>query len=87
MWALTFSAKAEKQLAKMDADVSRIIVSWLLKNIDGCKDPRFQGKGLTASLSGKWRYRIGDYRVLCEINDTDLVVLALEVGHRSKIYR
>jgi mRNA interferase RelE/StbE len=87
MWRLLFSAKAEKQLAKMDKGVSRVIVSWLLKNINGCDDPRSYGKGLTADFRGKWRYRIGDYRVLCEIRDHDLVVIAIEIGHRGKIYR
>ena len=51
-----------------------------------CEDPRAHGKGLTANLPGRWRYRIGDYRVLCEIRDNDLVVLAIEVGHRCEVY-
>lgn len=62
-------------------------MSWLNKNVDGCDDPRSIGKGLTAGLSGKWRYRIGDYRILCEIRDAELVVLAIEIGHRSDVYR
>lgn len=70
----------------MDPGIRRIIVAWLLKNIDGCEDPRAHGKGLTANMSGKWRYRIGDYRVLCEIRDNDLVVLAIEIGHRREVY-
>lgn len=64
-----------------------MIVAWLLKNVDGCLDPRSHGKGLTANRSGKWRYRVGDYRVLCEIRDAELVVLAIEIGHRRDIYR
>lgn len=70
----------------MDPGVSRIIVAWLLKNIDGCEDPRAHGKGLTANRSGKWRYRVGDYRILCEIKDSELVVLAIEIGHRRDVY-
>ncbi len=85
-WRLEFSKRADKQLSKMDPGVRRVIVAWLLKHIDGCEDPRAHGKGLTANLSGKWRYRIGDYRVLCEIRDNDLVVLAIEVGHRREVY-
>lgn len=84
-WRLEFSKRADKQLSKMDPGVRRVIVAWLLKHIDGCEDPRAHGKGLTANLSGKWRYRIGDYRVLCEIRDNDLVVLAIEVGHRREV--
>lgn len=86
MWRLLYSVRADRQLAKLDPGVSRVIVAWLNKHIDGCEDPRATGKGLTAGLSGKWRYRIGDYRILCEIQDTDLVVLAIEVGHRRDIY-
>ncbi|NHM14742.1 type II toxin-antitoxin system RelE family toxin [Xiamenia xianingshaonis] len=86
MWHLQFSKKADKQLSKMDPGVRRVIVAWLLKNVDGCEDPRAHGKGLTADKSGKWRYRVGDYRVLCEIRDSQLVVLAIEIGHRREIY-
>ncbi|WP_449277025.1 type II toxin-antitoxin system RelE family toxin [Leucobacter sp. GX24907] len=87
MWRLLYSQRADKQLSKLDPGVRRVIVAWLNKNIDGCDNPRSQGKGLTAGLSGKWRYRIGDYRVLCEIRDSELVVLAIEVGHRRDIYK
>lgn len=87
MWRLEFSKRADKQLSKMDSGVRRIIVSWLLKNIDGCEDPRAHGKGLTSNRSGEWRYRVGDYRILCEIRDNDLVVLAIEIGHRREVYK
>ena len=87
MWSLKFSKRADKQLSKMDAGVRRIIVAWLLKHIDGCEDPRAFGKGLTANRSGEWRYRIVDYRVLCEIRDDDLIVLAIEIGHRREVYK
>lgn len=86
MWRLVFSKRADKQLSKMDPGVRRVIVAWLLKNIDGCIDPRAHGKGLTANRSDKWRYRVGDYRVLCEIRDDELIVLAIEIGHRRDIY-
>ena len=87
MWRLLYSQRADKQLSKLDPGVRRVIVAWLNKNIDGCYSPRSQGKGLPGGLSSKWRYRIGDYRVLCEIRDAELVVLAVEVGHRRDIYK
>ena len=87
MWRLVFSKKADKQLSKLDAGVRRVIVSWLLKHIDGCDDPRVYGKGLTANPAGEWHYRIGDYRVLCEIRDDELIVLAIAVGHRRDVSR
>ena len=86
MWKLAFSKKADKQLSKLNPGVRRVIVSWLLKNLDGCDDPRALGKALKGNRSGAWRYRIGDYRVLCEIRDDELLVLALEIGHRRNIY-
>ena len=87
MWRLFYSQRADKQLSKLDPGVRRVIVAWLNKNIDGCDNPRSQGKSLTAGLSGKWRYRVGDYRVLCEIRESELIVLAIEVGHRRDIYK
>ena len=85
-WQVRYSERALKQLSKLDKHVAALIVGWMEKNIDGCADPRAHGKGLTANLSGKWRYRVGDYRVLCDIQDGQLVVLALEVQHRSSVY-
>lgn len=86
MWRLLYSQRADKRLGKLDPGVARVIVAWLNKNIDRCDDPRASGKGLTAGLSVKWRYRIGDYRVLCEIREAELVILAIEIGHRRDIY-
>lgn len=71
----------------MDPGVRRIIVAWLMRNIDGCDDPRAHGKGVSADKAGVWRYRIGDYRVLCEIRDDELVIIVIGIGYRSKIYR
>ncbi len=56
------------------------------KNLEGCENPRIQGKGLTSNRSGQWRYRIGDYRLICIIEDKELIILALTVGHRRDVY-
>ena len=87
MWSLKFSDKADKQLSNMDSYTRRIIISWLLKNIDRCANPRALGKGLVGDHSGEWRYRIGSYRVLCDIQDEILVVLTLNIHHRRKVYK
>ncbi|MCI9628483.1 MAG: type II toxin-antitoxin system RelE/ParE family toxin [Eggerthellaceae bacterium] len=87
MWRVVLSKKARKQLNKLNPNQSRVILAWLKKNIDGCENPRALGKALTGDLSDQWRYRIGDYRVLCEIHDGELIVLALNVIHRSKAYQ
>ena len=64
----------------------KMIKSWIQKNLIDSDNPRAKGKGLTANRSGQWHYRIGDYRLICHINDNELVILALSVGHRREIY-
>lgn len=64
-----------------------MIKAWIDKNLVGCADPRQHGKALTANHSGHWRYRIGDYRLICIIEDDRLVIIALDIGHRSEIYK
>lgn len=83
---VVFTDKAKKQLKKIDKHITSLIIGWLEKNIEGCENPRIHGKGLVENKSGQWRYRIGDYRVLCEINNQEIIVLVLEVGHRREIY-
>ena len=85
-WSVRISDKARKQLWKMDPGHRRVILTWLAKNIDGCENPRQFGKALSADYAGKWRYRIGNYRVIAEIKNDELIVLALQVGHRKNVY-
>ena len=73
-------------LAKLDRSTAKMIQGQL-RAIEGLEDPRSRGKGLTGRLSGLWRYRIGDYRVICDILDRELVVLVIELGHRRSVYR
>ena len=75
-----------KQLKKLDKHTSALIIGWIEKNLDGCENPRVHGKGLTANRTGQWRYRIGNYRLICEIKDEEVLILVLEVGHRREIY-
>lgn len=74
----------EKNYARWDA--ARIL-DWMDKHIDGCEDPRVTGKGLTANRSGQWRYRIGDYRVLCLLRDEVVTVEVFRIRHRSEAYK
>ena len=82
-----FTARALKELKKLDKQTAALILGWIRKNLEGCDNPRAHGKGLTANRSGEWRYRVGDYRLLAEILDGKLVILMLTVGHRSEIYK
>lgn len=85
-YKVKLSPKAQKQLRKLGKDVASLIVRYLYKNIEGSVNPRAKGKGLTANRTGQWRYRVGDYRVICDIIDDELIVLAVTVGHRRDIY-
>ncbi len=76
----------DKEFKKLDRYTQRMLKAWIEKNLVGCENPRQHGKGLTANRSGQWRYRIGDYRIICHIEDEKLVILALSVGHRKEIY-
>jgi len=85
-YTVMVTPKFEKSFKKLDKYTQRMIKAWIDKNLDGCENPRAKGKGLTANRSGQWRYRIGDYRLLCHIEDEQLIILALAVGHRRDIY-
>ena len=86
-WRIETTSRFEKEFKKLDRYTQRMIKAWIEKNLEGCADPRVRGKGLTANRSGQWRYRIGDYRLIRELQDGALVILALSVGHRSEIYK
>lgn len=85
-YKVEFTEKALKQLKKMDRHTAALILGWIRKNLEGCENPRQHGKGLTADKSEQWRYRIGDYRLLAEIEDDRIVILILSVGHRRDVY-
>lgn len=83
---VSFTTSALKQLKKLDKHTASLILGWIRKNLEGCTDPRQHGKGLAADRSGQWRYRIGDYRVLAEIQEDKVVIMVVSIGHRSEVY-
>ena len=85
-YKVILSEKARKALKKLDKQTSSLIIGWIEKNLEGCENPRIHGKGLTSNRSGQWRYRIGDYRLICDIQDKKIIIYVLEVGHRKIIY-
>ena len=85
-YSIETTARCDKEFKKLDRYTQRMIKGWIDKYLVGTDDPRRQGKGLTANRSGQWRYRIGDYRLICQIDDGKLVILALSVGHRREVY-
>ncbi len=80
------TARFDKEFKKLDRYTQRMIKGWIDKNLIDTENPRQHGKGLTADRSGQWRYRIGDYRLICHIDDNRLIILALSVGHRREVY-
>lgn len=85
-WVCKFDRRALCELNKLDSQSKEQILSYLEKRIETDADPRRFGKGLKAKLSGLWRYRVGDYRIICRIVDDELIVLVLAAGHRKTIY-
>lgn len=85
-YKVEFTEKARKQLYKLDKQHFIIITNWISKNLNDCENPRLHGKALTANHTGKWRYRVGDYRILAKIDDYKIIIFVLEVGHRREIY-
>ena len=85
-WTVEVSDIAEKQLRKLDRPIQKRLLDWLDDRIEGCKNPRHFGEPLRGDMAGLWRYRVGDYRIICEIEEQQLVILALAVGHRREIY-
>ena len=86
-YTVEFTARARKQLKKMDRFDARLIATWIKENLDGCTTPRAFGKGLSANRSGEWRYRVGTYRILSLIDDGTITIEVFSIGHRSEIYR
>ena len=85
-YTVEYSQRAVKDLKKLDRYTAGLLLGWIEKNLVNCENPRLHGKGLTANRSGQWRYRVGDYRILADIQDEKIIILILEVGHRREIY-
>jgi len=86
-WRIELSGDARKQLQKLGRSEARRIVQFLHQRIEPLDNPRLVGKALKGPFTELWRYRVGDYRLICELRDEVFVVLVLRVGHRSRVYR
>ena len=86
-YKILFEKNADKQLKKIDTTQQRIIVNWIAKNLENTNDPRILGKSLKGNLRDYWRYRVGNYRIIAEIDDEEVRILIIEVGHRKDIYK
>ena len=85
-WTIEFDARAKKELARLDRPVQTRILTYLRERIATNHNPKRFGKVLRGGLSGLWRYRVDDYRILCRIERDRSVVLIIAVGHRRRVY-
>ena len=86
LFRVEYTGSALKQLKKLDKQTAFFILSYIEKNLVNCENPRLHGKSLQGPMSEKWRYRVGDYRILAKIEEDRVVILIVEVGHRKDIY-
>ena len=85
-WTIDYTDTARRSLTKLDKQAARLIVDYMTQRIGEAADPRDFGKALKGPLKAFWRYRVGDYRIICEIEDQALRVLVIDLGHRRLVY-
>ena len=85
-WTVEFDDRARRELRKLNAATQQTILRYIRERIVGAENPRQFGKPLRMNLAGLWRYRVGDYRLICRIEENRLVVLVVKVGHRREVY-
>lgn len=87
-WQIEFGDAAQKDLAKLDRPVAKRIITFLRERVAALNDPRSVGEALKGSRLGEfWKYRVGDYRIICHLEDSQLRVLVVRVGNRREVYR
>ena len=88
VWAIEFDEAAKKELAKLDRQVAQRLLDFLTQRVISLKDPRSVGQALKGSKLGEfWKYRVGDFRIIANIQDQKMIILVLRVGNRRVIYR
>jgi len=86
-WRIEFDERARRDLRKLDATVQKRILKYLRAHVATEESPRRHGKALKGMMAGLWKYRVGDYRLICEIQDVRVTVFVLRIGNRREIYR
>ena len=86
-WTIKYARTAKDQLRKLDKSVARRVVDFMDERVAASDDPRRIGKALKGPLGDLWRYRVGDYRIICDIQGGVLTVLVLQIGNRKEVYR
>ena len=86
MYKVVLKKSAEKELAKLDRQAQKKIITFLKHEVER-QSPRFKGKAMKYNWAGHWRYDVGKYRIVCKIKDDVCTVLVVKIGHRSQVYR
>lgn len=86
IYQLLTTDKFDRSFKKLDTQTQRIIKAWIVKNLMNYTNPRLHGKEFTANRSNGWRYKVGDYRILADIRDFELILILINIGHRRDIY-
>lgn len=86
-WKIEYARSVQKTVRKLDPQVQRRIREYMEQRVASLEDPREIGERLKGQLSGLWRYRVGDYRIVCRLQDEALVILVVRVGHRKEVYQ
>ena len=87
MYKLVVSNRFKRSFKKLDKQVAEVIAKWIDEHLYNCKNPRAHGHALKGKYEGCWRYRIGNYRIIARIEDNQLKLIALDIGHRRDIYK
>lgn len=85
-WRVEIEDYAKKELRKLNPKIQERILDYLEENIENCSNPRKEGKSLKGRFKGLWRYRVGDYRIVCRIEDKTVTVLVVRIAHRGDVY-
>jgi mRNA interferase RelE/StbE len=86
-WRIEITRSATRQITKLDHQAQKDIVRFMRERLSHAANPRQWGKALQGEKRGLWRYRVGDYRLICDIQDDKITILVLEAGHRKDVYR
>jgi mRNA interferase RelE/StbE len=87
VWSISVSDGAEAQLEKLDPPVAKRITRYIRERVATLDDPRELGKPLQGRLREYWAYRVGDFRVICDIRDSVVTIVIVDVGHRKEVYK
>lgn len=86
IYSVKYKKSAWKKLNKMDAPVRERIKTWIEENLEGCENPRQKGHALVGDLQDLWRYRVGDYRIIAQIEDDKVIIMVVKIDKRGEVY-